>query len=393
MRKKSVFIVINSLSQGGAERVVSILLERFYHDSAFDVSLVLLEDEVAYPILEGVSTTVLSTLTNKDSSLKKTLMIPLLAYRLQHHIKEKSPDLIVSFLYRADFVNLLSSYWHQVPVIVSERVNASSTYNNSSLNARINKFLIKRLYPKAKMVINVSKGTKKDLVENFGIDEKKQIVIYNPYNHEKIEKLSCDEVVYELERDKTIVAVSRFRPIKNIVMMIEAFSKVEHDAKLVLVGDGIEEEMLRALVKKLDIEKRVIFTGAEDNPYKYMSKAAIYVSTSRSEGFPNALVEAMICGCVIVSTDCPSGPREILAPDSDSINMLKEGEEYAEFGVLVAIDDIKHLTNVFERLLTDDTLRKSYSQKSLKRAADFRLEDIFQQYKEAFSSLIEGRDI
>lgn len=389
MIKKSVLIVINSLSQGGAERVVSILLERFYHDSTFDVELVLLEDEIAYKIPKGVKITKLSQLNNHDSSLKKTLSIPFLAYRLYGYIQKREPDLIVSFLFRADFVNVLASYLHQKPVIVSQRVNASSTYNNTTLNAKINKFLIKTLYPKASMVINVSAGTKNDLEENFGIESQKQIVIYNPYNHQKIQQLSKEPIDYVLEKEKTIVAVSRFRPIKNIEMILEAFAKIKNDAKLVLVGDGTQEEVLKNLVKKLKIEKKVIFTGGEDNPYKYCAKSSIYVSASRSEGFPNALVEAMICACAVISTDCPSGPREILSPSSDVKKRVKEGSEYGEFGILVAIDDIASLANVFDTLLEDDVLRDSYRQKALERANDFALEDIYKQYADAFSSLIE----
>ena len=390
MSKKHVLIVINSLSQGGAERVVSILLERYYHDNNFEVELLLLEDEIAYKIPSGVKVTILSKLNNEDSSIKKTLFIPFLAYKLAQYTKTHKPDLIVSFLYRADFVNILASLSSKVPVIVSERVNASSTYNNSSLNAKINKFLIKKLYPKASMVINVSEGTKQDLVENFGIEDAKQIVIYNPYDSEKIRMLSRDVCDIEGDREKTIVAVSRFRPIKNMQMILEAFATLDNDTKLILVGDGSEEENLRVLCDALNISTRVLFVGAQDNPYKYMSKASLYVSSSRSEGFPNALVEAMICGCSIISTDCPSGPREILAPDSDFTQRMTKGVEYAEFGALVSVDDTDALATALLKLLNDDEMRETYAKKSVMRANDFQLETIYKHYSDAFLSVIEG---
>ncbi len=390
MSKKDIIIVINSLSQGGAERVTSILLERYYHDSNYEVELVLLEDEIAYPLPEGVKVTILSSLNNSDSSVKKTLFIPLLAYKLQQFVKARNPDLIVSFLYRADFVNILASWMHKKPVIVSERVNASSTYNNSSLNAKINKFLIKTLYPQAKMVINVSEGTKEDLVDNFHISKEKQCVIYNPYDSEKIQSLSNAPIDIKLEKEKTIVAVSRFRPIKNIEMMLRAFAKVKEESCLVLVGDGSDEAKLHALAEELEIKDKVIFVGGQDNPYKYLSKASIYLSTSRSEGFPNAMVEAMICGCAIISTDCPSGPREILAPDSDIRKQMQTGVEYAKFGTLLALDDINALSLALSHLLTSRDSREVYSQKAKQRAEDFQLERIYQEYCDVFNFVIEG---
>jgi N-acetylgalactosamine-N,N'-diacetylbacillosaminyl-diphospho-undecaprenol 4-alpha-N-acetylgalactosaminyltransferase len=386
MSKKRIMIVINSLAQGGAERVASVLIEHYHDSQDFDVALVILEDDIAYTLPKDAKVTLLSGLSREDSSMKKTLYIPFLAYKLHKLIKKHQPDLVVSFLYRADFVNVLASFLHKTPVIVSERVNASSTYDNSSLNAKINKFLIKRLYPKSSYVINVSEGTKRDLVENFGISAKKQTVIYNPYDIEKIEELAKDDLDISLIKEKTLVAVSRFRPIKNIGMILEAVALLPKDIELVLVGDGSEEEILKSQAKRLGIERRVHFVGAQSNPYKYMSKASIYISASRSEGFPNALVEAMICSCVAVSTDCPSGPREILAPQSDK--GIQAGVEYAEFGVLVGVDDTASLRESLETLLAKKELREKYAQKAKERAADFHVSTILKQYSEIFLDVI-----
>jgi len=390
MSKKHIMIVINSLAQGGAERVASVLMEHYHDNQDFDVELVLLEDDIAYTLPKDVKVSLISGLRKEDSSMKKTLHIPFLAYNLHKIIAKHQPDLVVSFLYRADFVNILASYGHKVPVIVSERVNASSTYNNASLNAKINKFLIKTLYPKASYVINVSEGTKTDLVENFAISAQKQTVIYNPYDIEKIEKLASEDLDITQAREKTLIAVSRFRPIKNIGMILEAVAALPKDIQLVLVGDGSEEDTLKAQAKILGIEERVLFVGAQNNPYKYMSKASVYISSSRSEGFPNALVEAMICGCSVISTDCPSGPREILAPKS--AKSIQSGVEYGEFGLLVAVDDTKALTEGLAKLLSDEALVSTYAQKAKERAFDFHVSTILKQYSETFSHIIhKGR--
>jgi N-acetylgalactosamine-N,N'-diacetylbacillosaminyl-diphospho-undecaprenol 4-alpha-N-acetylgalactosaminyltransferase len=391
MSKKHLLFVVNSLSQGGAERVVSILLEHFYKDENFDVELVLLEDEIAYSIPKDLKVTILSSLNNSDSSLKKTLYIPLLAYKLSRYVKRVNPDLLVSFIFRADYVNVLASLFHQKPVVVSARVNASSTYNNQRLNAVINKFLIKSFYPKAKMVINVSEGTKEDLQRHFQVPKEQQVVIYNPYDIEKIQKLSKEPLVLkDVDRERTIIAVSRFRPIKNMQMIVDAFSALAlEDTKLILVGDGSDEASLREQVKRLKIEHRVLFVGGQDNPYNYLANASIYVSASRSEGFPNALVEAMICGCAVISSDCPSGPREILAPKSPATEYLKEGLEYAPYGVLVAVDDTQALTKAFRKLLSEKDLREKYAASSKRRIEDFHLEKIYSAYCDCFISVIE----
>ena len=384
-----ITILINSLMQGGAERVASTLANHSIDDSECDIEFVCIEDVFFYNIDDSIDRSVLSSLTNQDSVIKKTAMIPIFAYKLLSHIKKSKPDLIISFLYHADFTNVLASFFHSTPIIVSQRVNASSYYNHDSAVSTFTKFLIKTLYPKAPLVINVSEGTKKDLVDNFTVSSDKQIVIYNPYDSQKIDELSKKQIDLNLDRDKTIIAVSRFRPIKNMQMLLRALKTLEDDTNLVIVGSGQEEEFLKDLTKELDLEDRVYFVGERENPYSYMSKASIYVSASRSEGFPNALVEAMICGCAIVSTDCPSGPREILAPSSDPFGYLKSGMESVEFGTLVGVDDEKSLSLALKELLSDDTKRDNYSKKAKQRAQDFKLESVYEKYKEAFKSVIK----
>jgi len=393
MSKKYILMVTNSLAQGGAERVLSKLLDHYYHDNAFEVELILLEDVIAYPLPEGLKVTILSSLHAEDSSLKKILALPFLAYKLHSYVRKYKPDLILSFIFRADYVNVLASLLHKRPIMVSQRVNASSTYDNSSLNAKINKFLLKALYPKADMVINVSEGTKADLAENFSVNEEKQIVIYNPYEIEKIRESAKETTLLKLDKERTIVAVSRFRAIKNVAMIIRAFARLNKETNLVLVGDGAQKERLKTLAKSLGIDKRVFFVGGQDNPYKFMSKVALYVSASRSEGFPNALIESMICGCAVISTDCPSGPREILAPQSNFRHLLKQGVEYTEYGTLVAVDDEEALYEALDEMLHNKDRREKQLASACKRINDFRQENIIKAYSQVFEQVIAGEKV
>jgi N-acetylgalactosamine-N,N'-diacetylbacillosaminyl-diphospho-undecaprenol 4-alpha-N-acetylgalactosaminyltransferase len=380
VKKKKIAFLINSLGLGGAERVVSLLLERMNNHPELEFELILLENEIFYELPKDIKVTILSNLTWQDSALKRTLYIPLLAYRLKRYIKKNDIKFVLSFIYRADFVNVLASFLTNYNFALSNRVNASSTYSDNSLTSKINNFLIKTLYPKAPLVINVSHGLKNDLTKNYNIEDKKQFVIYNPYDIEKIKKLSNEPLELELEREKTIVVASRLDPVKNIPMILRAFSNIEEPLKLIIIGDGADTEKLKALSSELKIDDRVIFTGLQNNPYRYMKNSAIYISASNSEGFPNALVEAMICQCAVISTDCKSGPREILAPSSDFSYELKEGIEVAEYGILTAINDQNALENAIKFYIQSSEKRLKYSKLGYKRAKDFDIDIITEKY-------------
>jgi N-acetylgalactosamine-N,N'-diacetylbacillosaminyl-diphospho-undecaprenol 4-alpha-N-acetylgalactosaminyltransferase len=380
LKKRKIAFLINSLGLGGAERVVSMLLEQMKKDQEFEFELILLENEIFYDIDKDIKVTTLSKLTWKDSALKRTLYIPILAYRLKRYIKQNSIDFVLSFIYRADFVNILASFISDHKFGVSNRVNASSTYADNSWSSKINNYLIKTLYPKAPLIINVSHGVKNDLIKNYYIDETKQRVIYNPYNIKKIEKLANEPLDINLDREKTIVVASRLDPIKNIPMILRAFARVKEPLKLLIIGDGSDTKTLKELSRKLGIEKRVIFTGLQNNPYRYMKNSSIYISASNSEGFPNALVEAMICGCAVISTDCKSGPREILAPKSDFNYELKEGIEFTKYGLLTAVNDEDALFEAIIYYINNSKQKDTISKAGYKRSDDFNLINVTKTY-------------
>jgi N-acetylgalactosamine-N,N'-diacetylbacillosaminyl-diphospho-undecaprenol 4-alpha-N-acetylgalactosaminyltransferase len=380
LKKKKIVFLINSLGLGGAERVVSLLLEKMKNHPELEFELILLENEIFYDLPQDIKVTILSKLTWKDSALKRTLYIPILSYRLKQYIKQNSVDFVLSFIYRSDFVNVIASFLTDCKFGLSNRVNASSTYADNKLPSKINNFLIKTLYPKAPLVINVSHGLKNDLKKNYNVQEAKQKVIYNPYDIQKIEKLSLEPLEYKLDRDNTIVVASRLDPIKNIPMILRTFAKFQEPLKLVIIGDGADINELKALSRELGVDKRVIFTGLQNNPYKYMRNSAIYISASNSEGFPNALVEAMICRCTVISTDCKSGPREILAPSSDFTYELEKGVEYAKYGLLTAINDEDALENALKFYLENRDKQHAYSELGYKRAQDFDLSIVTQTY-------------
>ena len=140
--------------------------------------------------------------------------------------------------------------------------------------------------------------------------------------------------------------------------MIESMKEI--DAYLYIIGDGKLRAKLEQKISKLGLKNKVYLLGRQLNPYKYISKADCFLFTSDYEGFPNVLLEALACGLPIISTDCPSGPREILAPYREN-----------EYGVLVPVNDKDALICSMKEMMTNHNLREKYREKAQKRADDF----------------------
>ncbi|MCT7629698.1 glycosyltransferase [Aliarcobacter butzleri] len=378
MKNKKVAILINSLDGGGAERVVITLLNNLVEK--YECHLILMENKISYEIDKRINIISLDEKINQ-CGIVKLIRLPIIAYKLSKIIKKYKFSQVNSFLYRANYVNILAKYLYKHKSTISERIAPSSMYQDNSLSSKISKFLIKNLYNKADEIIPVSKAIENDLVKEFSINVK-QNVIYNPYDIKKIQELANEPNFYEINREKSIITVGSLGKRKNHNLLINAFSKIDDkEYKLFILGKGEEEINLRILVKNLNLEKRVIFLGFDNNPYKYLSKCSIFVLTSNSEGFPNVLVEAMICGCSVISTDCLSGPREILAPTSNISFQLKNKIELAEYGVLTPIKNVGKLKEAMNLMINDENLRKNYQEKAKIRVNDFKIEKIIKQYE------------
>lgn len=249
-------------------------------------------------------------------------------------------------------------------------------------------------YNKADRIFAVSNAIKDDLVKNFRLDENKIRVIYNPYDIERIKKLSQEQIEEEYKeifQKPTIITAGRLSKQKGQWHLIRALKKVKEkipEAKLVILGNGELENYLKELAAGLGLEKDVYLLGFQKNPFKYIARSTLYVFPSLYEGFPNALCEAMACGIPVISADCKSGPREILAPGSD-INMETKNIEYEKYGVLIPVCNGKMYKYDDELSKEEELLSKSivtcimnpdilddYSKKTLIRVKNFSKESI-----------------
>lgn len=363
--QKSTFL-INSLSSGGAEKVLSVLANELI--KSYKVEIVFLEQNEFYKLDRRIKKTYLSTFNGRESALKKLLSIPLLAYKLKKYIQKNDIKLIQSHIFRANYVNVLAKLFgakHKIEVVTAGRV---SRYKELGLNGNINLWLIKTLYAKADIIISKAVGMQEDMQKLFTF-ENQQIVINNPYDINYIEQLSLEKVDdFTFHQDKRyLISVGRLISLKRNHELIETLVKLPDNVEVIFLGDGNQKQYLQDLVKELNLTNRVNFLGQVKNPYKYIAKSDIFVSCSESEGFPNVLVESMICETIVVSSDCVSGPREILGDD--------------EYGLLFDVGDKGKLLKNIKLLLNDTKLKNRYEEKAKKRSYDFSVEKIVAQYK------------
>ncbi|MBM7690780.1 glycosyltransferase involved in cell wall biosynthesis [Peribacillus deserti] len=384
---KKVGLYIPHLSNGGAERVVSRL--SYILQDYYEVYIILNEDSIKYDVFCEV----INLKMPAQPSVIKKVFLPICRARKLKNIKQKYQlECMISFLTSANIVNALSDT-RNTSTILSVR-NFSELEKNKSKISKMKNFLMKFLYKKADYVVPVSLALENSLIENYNIPPNKIKTIYNPYDIEEISKLAKADIenvehANFLKSGKVFVTVGRLTYQKGYWHLIKAFSMLptDCDAKLLIIGIGEDHPKIEQLIKKLNIEEKVLFTGYQKNPFSYVSRCYAYVLASLFEGFPNAMVEAMACKCPVVAADCKSGPREILFRDVDLKRKISD-KECADFGIIVpALSlkeswDAKLLNNTNEEylagamimLLENENLRNELSEKAYKRVKLFNYE-------------------
>lgn len=386
-----VAFLIRSLRGGGAERVVSNLTT-YLPDSIEKYIITYYSDVVDYPFKGEF---IYLNFFQKDSkekprksyfnSFKKILRQINTIRKIKN---DRGIQVTVSFMPHPNFFNFYSFGKDKKILSVRNQTSLEDTPN------KITSLLYGFMYRHANLIVAVSRGVKQDLISNYGIEEKNIQVIYNPYDIAKIHTLyteTFEENYQKIFENPVVINIGRFSYQKGKFHLIRAFAdvkKIHTNLKLVLLGQGELEDECKCLVEELGLTNEVFFLGFQKNPFKFIKKSKIFVFPSLFEGFPNALVEAMACGIPVISADCRSGPREILAPNSD-FNTETLSIEFQPYGILVPVCDGKQrsakvpltvqekmLANAMIELLGEPSLWEKYSQAATIRANDFRMENI-----------------
>lgn len=239
---------------------------------------------------------------------------------LINYMRQKKPVYVMSALHVPNWALAISKAMSFTNTRVSWRVVTNLTYANKYIGdgiTKMNRYAYPLLSRFVDSVICVSKGVADDVVNNYNIPSEKVKVMYNPaYNDEIHEQANCSASHPWLNgKYQTVVAMGRLSIAKGFDDLITSFKKVhvENDkARLIIFGEGELRESLEQLIDKLGLSESVELYGFEINPYKYLSKANLFVSSSVYEGFGNVIVEALALNIPVVSTNCPSGPSEIL---------------------------------------------------------------------------------
>ncbi len=374
MPSARILCVINSLEGGGAERVfvgVVEALARTYGRDALDI-LLLDNAPARYAPPPGIRLSVLGARGAMAASLSGAIS----------HAAKTRPHVILSFLTRSNCAAVAAAWRSRARVLISQRVHASAFFG-SSPRQLANRLTVRAFYPRADRVLAVSAGVADDLAQNYGVARRRLSVIYNPLDVEAIRAAAAESPETALP-DPFYVAVGRLTPKKNHPMLLHAYARARPKAGLIILGEGPQRAELEALAASLGIAERVRFLGFVANPHALMARAKAFVSASNSEGFPNALVEALALGRAAAFTDCDSGPAEILGRAGSEV--VTETVE-AAYGLLVPPNNIAAMAAAFEALENDER-RARLGRAALARSEDFAAELAWSAYVAELDSLL-----
>jgi glycosyltransferase involved in cell wall biosynthesis len=357
--KYRIAIYLPSLCGGGAERVMLTLANAFA-SRGLDVDLVLAEATGEY--MSEISPDV--RLVDLRSSRVMTSLPALVRY-----LRRERPRVLLSAMSHANVVAVWARALagKSIRVVVSQHNNLSQSKQlYTEVRERIMTWMIRPSYVRADAVIAVSKGVADDLAREICYPVERINVIHNPVDLTRIRQQAREHIDHPWflpHEPPVIMSAGRLAPEKDFVTLLRAFSLLRktHTARLVILGQGALRAELQNLVSELGIEADVSMPGFVGNPFAYMARARVFVLSSRTEGLPTVLIEALACGCSVVSTDCPSGPVEIL--------------EDGKWGRLVPVGDLGALANAMAATL-DETGRRD----AMIRASDFDLDMVIEDY-------------
>lgn len=401
----NVAILIASLGGGGAEKM-AIRLREGLSRAGMNSRLILLDNNREYDV---TSAKVLSFSKNSWPTLVKAAIIPWQVYGLESYLKKHNINVVISFLERANIVNLIQNV---VPCrIISIRSHPSKLMaSKSPFKRKLVSLGYRKLLSRANAIIGNSKEMIHDFERIYGADLKRLGVIYNFFDKKALEQAAtealspADEKMFQ---GRVIITAGRFNHEKGQYHLIRAFKKictVIEDARLIILGKGDLFDTFTRMCDRFGITDKVFFPGFVSNPAKYIARADMFAFPSLWEGFPNALLEAMSLGIPIISTDCSSGPREILAPGT-SVDIKTKKLEKTDCGILIPPLDGRirqesatlsksesYLSDGIVHMLNDPVYLGNCKKAVVRRASSFSENSIIPQWVELIKEIKADAD-
>lgn len=369
--QRPVAFFVPSLTVGGAERV-TVTIANGLAEQGYNVDLVVPYCEGAFK--EEVSSAV--NLVDLNTPSIPGVGIGAALPALVTYFRTKAPSMIFSQMTYANDICLVAH-----GLSGSDAVAVPTVHNTLGVQEapkeQFVEWLATQLSDRADQFVAVSEGVAESIVEQVGVRPDDVSVLHNPIPVREVQ-IQSEETVNHRWVDnneyEVILGVGRLEPQKNFRMFLEAFKRVHRSrpqTRAIIIGRGSKRDELEQLTRELGISEMVSLSGYVDNPYGYMASASALVMSSVHEGLPTVLIEALACGCPVVSTDCPSGPYEI----------LKGGE----VGPLVPVgDDIRLASSIC------DVLERPPEAKELvQRAHDFAPESVLQDYERFVQSHLQ----
>ncbi len=370
MAKRRIALLLGSLSGGGAERIVlelaSALTQREY---TVDLVVCRLEGDLVSEIPGGVRPVALGV-APRSALLRALLRLPartwltLVPLMLRKPLKKIRALPFLELYLRRERPDLVLASTH---VLKQDNSLARSLADSTDPLRRKLPRLLRLWYGQADAVVAVSAGVAEELATLVKVPREKVHVIHNPIDTGRITRQAeaqPDHPWFQPGQPPVLLAAGRLHPQKDYPTLLRAFASLRkvRTLRLAILGEGRERPRMEKLIQDLGIGADVRLLGFQPNPFAFMARAAVFVLSSAWEGLGNVLIEALACGCPVVSTDCPHGPSEILAK--------------GRYGALVPVGEPEKLAHAIGEALA----RPADVRAGLERARAFDIQNIADQY-------------
>jgi len=354
-----IAFIISSLDSGGAERVLSLMANYWAQKNYRIIIITLGNSRPFYSLEDGIQIEQLSLLKNSVSVFNAIANNIERVKVISKRLIKIDPDIVISFMTETNIITTIGCRIINKPIIIAERISYDFLTSRAWVNLRklvyrfSNALIVQTVYDKEKY---------NRLANTF--------VINNPLNIK-------ETIPNNNREDKNILAVGRLNRQKGFDRLIKAFSRLDQkDWKLTIIGEGGERKNLEKLINDLSLADYVSMPGRTETIDKWYQKSPIFVLSSRMEGFPNVLCEAMAYGCACVSFDCIAGPNEIITDKID--------------GYLVRNGDLHALSTRINLLINDAEERRRIGKEAMKISDRLNIDSIMGQWDKIIQMILRA---